>query len=611
MVVRLSSVRFRKLGSVSLTRLSAAATATVVMLGWAFLFAHLAAMYDASLATASSTVAAVSRTLAAHAERVFLAADLALQSVDDRPDLPEVNLTRDPAELHRLMRRLRDSSDALEGIGIIDTGGRVVANADSPRGSDIDLSDRDYFRIHRAGSEPGMLISDPLRGRPSKRWAIPVSRRLNDSTGGFAGVIAARLTFAQFDLVYRSAGVSVAMLARNDGLILFRHPGGEAVLEAGGRILPGTLDLARSGPHGTGEDSSGVDGRPRIISHTRVRDYPLTTFAAIDRDVALADWRRSRDRIVALALAATGVIIGFAALFHRRVVLQEAMYRALEEARLASERALEEATRQRALAAAAQIAAEAAQTSAEAANRAKSTFLAHMSHELRSPLNAILGFSQVMADEHFGPLGSERYTGYARDIRAGGEHLLAIIDNILDLAKVDAGKWEVALRSLALCELAPELERLLNLRAAQHRLTLAMDLPSALPPLVTDGRLLLQILLNLATNGIKFTPPGGSVSVRAHQEEESIVICVADTGCGMTAEDIELVLQPFGRASSELARRHHDTGLGLLLANRFTWLLGGTLEIASTPGEGTCVTVRLPLAGPAIVAARPYPEAEA
>ena len=157
-------------------------------------------------------------------------------------------------------------------------------------------------------------------------------------------------------------------------------------------------------------------------------------------------------------------------------------------------------------------------------------------------------------------------------------------------------------RPLELCAIVPELEKLLEMRVAHHRVTLAIDVPEALPPLLTDRRMLMQILLNLATNALQVTPPRGSVTVRARREAAGIVIDVADTGCGMTAADIERVLQPFGRASSELARKHHDTGLGLLLAKRFSGLLGGSLEIASTPGEGTRATVRLPLAGPPIAA---------
>jgi signal transduction histidine kinase len=228
---------------------------------------------------------------------------------------------------------------------------------------------------------------------------------------------------------------------------------------------------------------------------------------------------------------------------------------------------------------------------ADAANRAKSEFLANMSHELRTPMNAILGFSDIIRGRMFGPEVSDRYADYANDIHESGSHLLAIINDILDLSKIEAGQETLAEEDRALDSLVAEVCTLLGETDHAEFLT---ALPRPSPLLRVDSRKFRQILVNLLSNAFKFTPAGGRVTLAAEFTPAGLSVSVRDTGIGIAPEDIENVLAPFGQVESAFSRRHHGTGLGLPLAKSLAELHGGTLSVESVLNEGTVVTVRLP-----------------
>ena len=232
---------------------------------------------------------------------------------------------------------------------------------------------------------------------------------------------------------------------------------------------------------------------------------------------------------------------------------------------------------------------------AELANRAKSAFLANMSHELRTPLNAIIGFSEIMQQELLGPLGSARYHGYVRDIRESGRHLLQIINDILDLSRIEAGQMQINEEPVDLSRVAVACLRMVDERARAHNLKLATDLPAGLPQVRGDERLLKQVLLNLLSNAVKFTMDGGEVRTVARVAGDGwLELSVADDGIGMAPEQIPQALQPFTQIDSSLSRRFEGTGLGLPLVKSMVELHGGRLLIDSAVGRGTRVTVRLP-----------------
>ena len=244
---------------------------------------------------------------------------------------------------------------------------------------------------------------------------------------------------------------------------------------------------------------------------------------------------------------------------------------------------------------------------AEAANQAKSEFLANMSHELRTPLNAINGFSEVMLGEMYGPLGDARYRDYARDILGSGQHLLALINDILDMSKIEAGKMNLRFEPVALEEVAGDAVRLMRNPAETAGLQLALDLPD-LPEVEADYRAVKQVLLNLLSNAVKFTPRGGQVQVHADRRGgplgERVRISVSDTGIGITAEDLSRLTRPFEQVETQHAKTQQGTGLGLALTKSLVEMHGGLLDIRSTPGHGTTVSFTLPVRH---VAAEPQP----
>jgi signal transduction histidine kinase len=215
-----------------------------------------------------------------------------------------------------------------------------------------------------------------------------------------------------------------------------------------------------------------------------------------------------------------------------------------------------------------------------------------MSHELRTPLNAIIGFSQIMSDELLGSLGNATYREYARHIKESGVHLMAIINDILDLSKVEAGKTQLNEQTVDIAGVVRSCLRLMEERAAASGLTLNADI-QVTPLVLCDERLMRQMILNLLSNAVKFTPSGGSVTVTI-AAGDGLILTVSDTGIGIAEADIPKVLAPFMQVDSSLTRKFNGTGLGLPLVESFARLRGGSLSIKSKLGAGTSAIVYLP-----------------
>jgi len=231
---------------------------------------------------------------------------------------------------------------------------------------------------------------------------------------------------------------------------------------------------------------------------------------------------------------------------------------------------------------------------AEFANRTKTEFLANMSHELRTPLNAIIGFAEVIKDQMFGPIGVAKYADYARDIHNSGRHLLDLINDILDLAKLESGKLELREENVDVGGVVEECLTLVRSRAATAAVKLVTEVEPGVPLLHCDERALKQILLNFLSNAIKFTPAGGRVTTTVRQTPTGVAVSVADTGIGMTRSDISVALEAFGQIDSKIARKHQGTGLGLPISKSLIELHGGTLSVDSTPNVGTTITAVFP-----------------
>jgi len=244
---------------------------------------------------------------------------------------------------------------------------------------------------------------------------------------------------------------------------------------------------------------------------------------------------------------------------------------------------------------------EKARDKAESANRAKSQFLANISHELRTPLNAIIGFSSILMNQLFGALGDQKYLEYAKDINESGAHLLDIINDILDLSKAEAGKLSLEYVEVHVGKAINKCITILSERAAKNQITITTDIPKMLPPLMVDRLRFIQIVLNILSNAIKFTPQGGKVHIAISTTEAqpvNFIISVQDTGIGMSQEDINKAFQSFGQVDSGLNRKYEGTGLGLPLTKKLMELHQGTITIESHVGKGTLVTLTFPALPP-------------
>jgi signal transduction histidine kinase len=316
-----------------------------------------------------------------------------------------------------------------------------------------------------------------------------------------------------------------------------------------------------------------TDGQWRIVGYQRVQNLPLVVQVALSRSETLAHWRNTT-----LVQAGVGAALLLAFWLMALLLNRELSARMLAHDRLsATVGELEHA-----------------RLVAEESSRVKSQFMAHMSHELRTPLNAIIGFSEMIRDALMGPV-STRYRDYAGDIHSSGSHLLRLINDVLDLSKVEAGRLELQEEDVDLAKLVDDCRRLVADRVGAGGLALVVELPPALPAIRGDELRLKQIVLNLLSNAVKFTLPGGRITLAAAMtEEDGVALSIRDTGIGMAPEEIPVALEPFRQLDSAFNRRFEGTGLGLPLARRLAELHGATLSIDSVKGMGTLATLALP-----------------
>jgi len=326
-----------------------------------------------------------------------------------------------------------------------------------------------------------------------------------------------------------------------------------------------------------------------LIAHRSEADYILKDLLALSRVKQLTGLvvgyqnhvgalRKLSDKYRVLTFSATLILVGYIALTMLSLVRVRL---ALQRANSALETRIEEVIK--------------AKEVADFANRSKSEFLAMMSHELRTPLNAVIGFSEIIHTEAFGPVGNEKYRTYGEDINKSANHLLSLINDILDLSKIESGNLAVQQAPVEVPQAVKAVETLVRDRAIRGDVTLNFDCPRATPWLMADELKLKQMLANLLSNAIKFTEPGGEAYLKVRCDYgKGYVFEVGDTGVGMEADDIPKALAPFVQVDSSLSRRHEGTGLGLPLTKSMIELQGGTLEIESEPGVGTVARLVFP-----------------
>ncbi|MEY4251080.1 MAG: hypothetical protein RJA87_2713 [Pseudomonadota bacterium] len=453
----------------------------------------------------------------------------------------------------------------------------------------------DAFRLAHTDGRLDLTFAVPMAGGPS-RWITLRGQAVARSTQGtphqMSGVAldvsAERYAMAKANLAERRLKDAVdlinqafALWDRHGRLVMWNPPYQAFFKIDASFLVPGA---AR-------------DGINRIVMMNIAREHPADETRPGERIIEMVDgrWvslseRRTADGgLVLTASDITALKARDATHDHKELALQQAV----DELEMGKQQLTELAEKY-----------SIEKIRAESANRSKSEFLANMSHELRTPLNAINGFSEILAGEMFGPLGDRRYKEYSQDILSSGQHLLALINDILDMSKIEAGKMSLKREPIHIEDVVEDAIRLMRNRAEAVGLTLSVKL-SDLPEADADYRAIKQVLLNLLSNAIKFTPRGGKVAVSATVIEQSsfsgvpseqrVRISVSDTGIGIAKDDLLRLAQPFEQIESQLSKSQPGTGLGLALTKSLVELHDGVLTMDSQPGQGTTVSFTLPV----------------
>ncbi|MGH7033695.1 MAG: sensor histidine kinase [Stellaceae bacterium] len=495
-------------------------------------------------------------------------------------------------DLYAWSRQFPIVAGPIVAVGIAAPNGMLVAETTAPRTQHVDVGQKAYFRVPLDRGFTGLFIGNPVKSWIGDRMLIPVSQRVATHGGRTLGVLIFLVSPAKLTRLYQSIDLGEngrITLVGMHGKVLSRFgkhsPDG---LEGAGETAPdGTNpDFVAENSHGSFVAEDARDRVKRLFSYRRGADYPLVVSVGVDYEAGLAVARAHAMTISALAAVATILLAGLA--FY---LIREIGGRARRDIELAAERSKLHAANLELQSANAELSAS--KQAAEVASEAKSLFLANMSHELRTPLNAIIGFSQLIRDGAMGP-GKPLYADYARDIFGAGEHLLEIINNLLDISKIEAGKTEIRDEVIDLGELLGESLAAVRIQAQRKKLALVLDMPPGIPRLRGDALRLRQVLINLLSNAVKFAESGAITVTAACDAAYGLTVMVIDTGIGMSEDEIAVALEPFGQVENAITKRHEGTGLGLSIARRLVELHGGGLSIASVKGQGTAVSIRFP-----------------
>ncbi len=541
--------------------------------------------------------AAMDRTRSNGANLAAAFQDEVLRTLDN-VDLIMQSLIRgvhaDGDQLHHLdwAHEIQPHSREISQVGIIGADGRLAWSSRNPKPQPIDLSDREHFRVHVHGDTGTLFIGKPVVGRVSHQATIMISRRIETNDGGFLGVLVVSVTPGQLTTLNHSIDLgdrgTIALIGMDDVIRARFSAASLEGLDGIGQSVhggPRRTDIA-AGSRGFYIAKSVIDHITRLYSYHRVGTYPLVVTVGLDLDAALAPDRAYITTAIWRAVIATLVICAFFAYLARDIEGRAAREQALARERNRLQEANAELER-----------AITSRKHAESASHAKSLFLANMSHELRTPLNAIIGFSQIIRDEIMGPAGTPSYVSYAKDICGAGEHLLATINGILDISKIESGRFELHNEPVDLRDIIETALAAVRNQAQQKRIAIAIALPDHLPTVIADQLALRQVLINLLANAVKFTPDAGHVGIRVEGAPGGgFAIVITDTGIGMSQDDMAIAFELFGQVENAMTKRHDGTGLGLPLARRLIELHGGTIELASHKNDGTTVRIILPAA---------------
>lgn len=566
--------------------LVAAVLILIILASTTALLLHLR---EAALREAEREQQTISLILAQEADRSFQSIVLVLSSVADFLGANDIEDEAVFAEkvseysIHELLRAKLAGFRQIDAIVLINRDGKLINSSRSWPVPELDVSDGRYFQALKADPTLGSLISRPFKNRVNGAWTIYIAHRLTDRRGEFMGLILAAVALQYFEDFYRAVtpdSHSAISLLKQDGTLLARYPVTDTIATT--LSEQGVYPTLKTKPSETTRGICPIDGRMRIVSKQALEHFPLRVLATQTEEAALRDWR---NLCLLLAFAAFGLCTA--------VVITAVALGKQWKQRENLIRTKEELSRQRERTAAYDAVAQ-AKEAAEAANRAKSEFLANMSHELRTPLNIINGFSEIIMKEIKGPLGNQDYRGYIEDIHQSGTHLLTIINNILDFSRAEAGKLPLSLAAVDIPALVTDIHAQMAPRANTAGLALTASVPPGQLTLTVDEHKLRQMLLNLLSNAFKFTESGGCVDLTVTEQASGLVFTVADSGIGISAKDLDRVLEPFVQADGSLSRNREGAGLGLPVVKKMAELHGGSLRMESEEGVGTRAILFLP-----------------
>ncbi len=525
-----------------------------------------------ALAAARLQVSYLAAALQQDSEGALDAVALAAELVKRR-----VETEGDASFLAELKQEIAKYAPALTTIAVIAPDGTLRSTSGDVASLPGNFSDFDFFRLTRDSATVGLRLGEPVAGLLPNRGIIPATQRLEKKDDGFAGVVLFLLDPEHGTAMYRRVDLGMS------GALLLISEKGNAMW---GYTLPRGLDPSligalavnqealaemKSGSAGTFIATSPLDGIERVYAWQRLVNFPVVALVGLGKAEALAGAKRQALRLVGLGVLSAGFLLALAIMLSREI-----------SRRIKQALALEETNAKLAV----------AKSEAEEASQSKSRFLANIGHELRTPLNAILGFAELIRSRAFGD-DPVRYAGYAGDIYESGTYLLNLITNLLDLSKIEAGKFELHESQFDLSHVGAECLRLVESLAKNRGVELLASGASGVS-LYADQTAVRQIIINLLANAITFTPKGGTVLLAtALEADRSLTLFVKDSGIGMTKEEIRQAQEPFRQVKSEFSQRG-GTGLGLPLVKQLIELHGGTLTIESSPGSGTAVSIHFP-----------------
>ena len=466
----------------------------------------------------------------------------------------------------------------LTQLSLVGSDGRFVGRNINPTGEKtghVDLSEREHVQVHltRTATEAarlqmtpsGLFVGKPVVGKVSGKATIQLSRSVSYGTSSIAGLVVASVNPGYFEDVYRDVQLGktgIVTLVGNDRAVRARVMGGQSIGMGEVVARAANNNAEELGANGHYIRASGLDGIERIYAYSRVGNYPLLLVVATSTDEALSGWRGNRNVALFTMALFSVALVGAAVIFLRSVRKLESTNAALRIS----------------------------EAEARSASQAKSEFLAAVSHELRTPLTSIRGFAELMEMR----LDQPRFKEQASLIRKAAEHLNALLTEILDLAKVEAGAMPHLPTEQNVAEIVQSTADFFAVTAANKNLALPVRIaPDAPHTLMCDGLRLKQVLNNLLSNAMKFTDTG-SVAIEVDASPDAVRFHVVDTGPGIPAHLHETIFEKFRQGNDQVSYQHGGTGLGLALSRALAVLMGGTLTLSSSEGQGSRFTLTLP-----------------